>query len=170
MTVITTGGRRSSSVTSTNSSKILCLMFVYVLFYVNLCRDWFLLLLLKICGLVTCVQRRSPQTVAHIANRKAYGQFRQIFRLSIFKPVCRCSDCLSSNLYFTQVYVQIVYRQTKGQLRQMSRSSIFKPVVITGICPDRSLYCQTKGQLWYMARSSIFKPAVGWDGCPDCPS
>ena len=69
----------------------------------------------------------SPQTVAHIANRKAYGQFRQMFRLSIFKPVCRCSDCLSSNLYFTQVYVQIVYRQI---LHRRQIEFCFSPDVI----------------------------------------
>ena len=39
----------------TNSSKILCPMFVYVLFYVNLCHDWFCGLWI-ICGLMTCVQ------------------------------------------------------------------------------------------------------------------
>ena len=39
----------------TNSSKILCPMFVYVLFYVNLCHDWFCGLWV-ICGLMTCVQ------------------------------------------------------------------------------------------------------------------
>ena len=38
----------------TNSSKILCPMFVYVLFYVNLCHDLFCGLWI-ICGLMTCV-------------------------------------------------------------------------------------------------------------------
>ena len=41
----------------TNSSKILCPTFVYVLFYVNLCHDWFCGLLI-ICGLMTCVQSK----------------------------------------------------------------------------------------------------------------
>ena len=41
----------------TNSSKILCQMFVYVLFYVNLCHDWFYGLWI-ICGLITCVQSK----------------------------------------------------------------------------------------------------------------
>ena len=41
----------------TNSSKVLCLMFVYVLFYVNLCHDWFCGLWI-ICGLMTCVQSK----------------------------------------------------------------------------------------------------------------
>ena len=41
----------------TNSSKCLCLIFVYVLFYVNLCRDWFCGFW-RICGLMTCVQSK----------------------------------------------------------------------------------------------------------------
>ena len=41
----------------TNSSKILCPMFVYVLFYVNLCHDRFCGLWI-ICGLMTCVQSK----------------------------------------------------------------------------------------------------------------
>ena len=41
----------------TNSSNILCPMFVYVLFYVNLCHDWFCGLWI-ICGLMTCVQSK----------------------------------------------------------------------------------------------------------------
>ena len=41
----------------TNSSKILCPTFVYVLFYVNLCHDWFCGLWI-ICGLMTCVQSK----------------------------------------------------------------------------------------------------------------
>ena len=41
----------------TTSSKILCLTFVYVLLYVNLCQDWFCGFQ-GICGLMTCVNRR----------------------------------------------------------------------------------------------------------------
>ena len=41
----------------TNSSKILCPMFVYVLFCVNLCHDGFCGLWI-ICGLMTCVQSK----------------------------------------------------------------------------------------------------------------
>ena len=41
----------------TNSSKILCPMFVYVLFYVNLCHDRFCGLWI-ICGLMTYVQSK----------------------------------------------------------------------------------------------------------------
>ena len=41
----------------TNSSKTLCLMFVYVLFYVHLCKDWFCGFWM-ICGLMTCMQSR----------------------------------------------------------------------------------------------------------------
>ena len=41
----------------TNSSKILCLMFVYVLFYVNLCRDLFCGLG-RNSGLMTCVHSK----------------------------------------------------------------------------------------------------------------
>ena len=42
---------------ATNSSKILCSMSVYVLFYVNLCQNWFYALWI-ICGLMTCVQSK----------------------------------------------------------------------------------------------------------------
>ena len=42
---------------ATNSLKILCLMFVYVLFYVNLCQDRFCALWI-ICALMTCVQSK----------------------------------------------------------------------------------------------------------------
>ena len=41
----------------TNSSKILCSMFVYVFFYVNLCQDLSCGLWI-ICGLMTCVQNK----------------------------------------------------------------------------------------------------------------
>ena len=41
----------------TNSSKILCPMFVYVLFYVNLCHALFCGLWM-ICGLITCVHSK----------------------------------------------------------------------------------------------------------------
>ena len=41
----------------TNSSKILCPMFVYVLFFVNLCHARFCGLW-TICGLMTCVQSK----------------------------------------------------------------------------------------------------------------
>ena len=41
----------------TNSTKILCPMFVYVLFYVNLCHARFCGLWV-ICGLMTCVQSK----------------------------------------------------------------------------------------------------------------
>ena len=41
----------------TNSLKILCSMFVYVLFYVNLCLGW-LCHFLRICRLVTCVHSK----------------------------------------------------------------------------------------------------------------
>ena len=41
----------------TNSSNILCLMFVRVLFYVSLCWDRFLGFW-RICGLKTCVQSK----------------------------------------------------------------------------------------------------------------
>ena len=41
----------------TNSSKILCPMFVDVLFYVNLCHDCFCGLWI-ICGLTNCVQSK----------------------------------------------------------------------------------------------------------------
>ena len=41
----------------TNSSKNLCPMFVYVLFHVNLCHDWFCGLWI-VCGLMTCVQSK----------------------------------------------------------------------------------------------------------------
>ena len=41
----------------TNSSKSLCLMFAYVLFYVNLCQDRFCGFWI-ICGLMTCVQSK----------------------------------------------------------------------------------------------------------------
>ena len=46
-----------SDTEGTNSSKILCQMFVYVSFYVNLCHDWFCALWI-ICGLMTCVQSK----------------------------------------------------------------------------------------------------------------
>ena len=47
----------------TNSLKILCLMFVYVLFYVNLCQDLLCVFFVSffffiICGLMTCVQSK----------------------------------------------------------------------------------------------------------------
>ena len=42
----------------TNSLKILCLMFVYVLFYVICVRTDFVLLLLRICGLMTGVRSK----------------------------------------------------------------------------------------------------------------
>ena len=41
----------------TNSLKFLSLMFVYVLFYVNLCQDWFCGFG-RICGLKTCVHSK----------------------------------------------------------------------------------------------------------------
>ena len=41
----------------TNSMNILYSMFVYVLFYVNLCQDWFCGLWI-ICGLLTYVQSK----------------------------------------------------------------------------------------------------------------
>ena len=41
----------------TNSSKILCPMFAYVVFYVNLCHDRFCGLWI-ICGLMICVQSK----------------------------------------------------------------------------------------------------------------
>ena len=41
-----------------NSSKILCSMFVYVLFHVNLCTGLILCFLKLICGLMTCVQSK----------------------------------------------------------------------------------------------------------------
>ena len=40
----------------TNSLKFLSLMFVYVLFYVNLCQDWFCGFGI-ICGLMTCAEQ-----------------------------------------------------------------------------------------------------------------
>ena len=40
-----------------NSSKILCSMFVHVLFYVNLCTGLILYFWI-ICGLMTCVQSK----------------------------------------------------------------------------------------------------------------
>ena len=41
----------------TNSSKVLCPLFVYILFYVTLCHDWFCGLWI-ICGLMTCVRSK----------------------------------------------------------------------------------------------------------------
>ena len=45
------------NVEGTNSSKILCLMLVYVLLYVNVCQDWFCGFS-GICGLITCVKSK----------------------------------------------------------------------------------------------------------------
>ena len=72
----------------TNSSKILCPMFVYVLFYVTLCHDWFCGLWI-ICGLMTYVQSKLNIVFSHDVTLCGWlGSKYQLTNLAVMTFLC----------------------------------------------------------------------------------